>query len=150
VAKLQRENRAMEDRLAQEEIDNGELTARLDDARNLLRDRGLDLEDRVRSRRGELRESSPDGSGVRTLPAGQPARRRRKPPFAQIPGQVDVPSDRELGPDPGPRAAPDAAAEAEQSSLRLNADLDHHSFYNGPLRWMPIAGGSTDRTSQVR
>ncbi|HZW29185.1 MAG TPA: hypothetical protein VFF52_00655, partial [Isosphaeraceae bacterium] len=73
VAKLQRENRSMEDRLAQEEIDNGELTARLDDARNLLRDRGLDLDGRVRSSRDE---PSGDGSGARTLPAGQSARRR--------------------------------------------------------------------------
>ncbi len=37
VAKLDRENRNIEDRLVQEQIDNGELTARLDDARNLLR-----------------------------------------------------------------------------------------------------------------
>src|SRR5437016_4248954 len=37
VAKLQQESRTMEDRLVQEEIDNGDLTARLDDARNLLR-----------------------------------------------------------------------------------------------------------------
>ena len=40
VAKLEQENRSMEDRLVQEQIDNGDLTARLDDARNLLRDRG--------------------------------------------------------------------------------------------------------------
>src|SRR5262249_50463794 len=117
VAQLQRESRALEDRLAQEEIDNGELTARPDDARNLLRDRGLNREDRVRSRRDELRDSSPDGSGVRALPAGQPARRRRKPPFVQIPSQNEVPWDRDLGPDPGPRANPDASGEAEQSSL---------------------------------
>ncbi len=32
----------MEDRLVQEQIDNGDLAARLDDARNLLRDRGVD------------------------------------------------------------------------------------------------------------
>jgi hypothetical protein len=150
VAKLQRENRAMEDSLAQEEIDNGELTARLDDARNLLRDRGLDLDDRVRSRRDELRDSSGDGSGVRTLPAGQPARRRRKPPVARIPGQIEAPLDLDNGPSLRPHAGPDSETEAEQSSMHLDADLDHHTFYNGPLRWMPIAGGTNDPMSRVR
>ena len=48
VAKLQQENRSMEDRLVQEQIDNGDLTARLDDARNLLRDRGIESDVRVR------------------------------------------------------------------------------------------------------
>ena len=85
----------MEDRLVQEEIDNGDLTARLDDARNLLRDRGLATGDRARSPRDGLGDSPDEGSGLRTLPAGQPARRRRKPPVARIPGQIDVPSDQD-------------------------------------------------------
>jgi hypothetical protein len=150
VAKLQRENRAMEDRLAREEIDNGELTARLDDARNLLRDRGVDPDDRVRSRPDELRDSSGEGSGARTLPAAQPARRRRKPPVARIPGQVEVPLDLDNGPTLGPHAVPDSAPEAEQSSWRLDSDLDHHTFSNGPLRWMPVASGTGDPASRVR
>ena len=41
----------MEDRLVQEQIDNGDLTARLDDARNLLRDRGLEPDVKLGSRR---------------------------------------------------------------------------------------------------
>src|ERR1700733_10958963 len=47
MAKLQQENRSMEDRLRQEQIDNGDLTARLDDARNLLRDRGIESDTRL-------------------------------------------------------------------------------------------------------
>ena len=47
----------IEDRLVQEQIDNGELTARLDDARNLLRDRGIDPEVRVGSNRAATLES---------------------------------------------------------------------------------------------
>ena len=42
----------MEDRLVQEQIENGDLTARLDDARNLLRDRGIEADVRVGSHRG--------------------------------------------------------------------------------------------------
>ena len=69
VAKLEQENRAMEDRLVQEQIDNGDLTARLDDARNLLRDRGLDPDVRARSparsmdRHSAARTSHPDFAG---------------------------------------------------------------------------------------
>ena len=54
----------------QEQIDNGDLTARLDDARNLLRDRGLDPDVRLGSRRG--------GEGMGTSAAeGADAERRR-------------------------------------------------------------------------
>ena len=42
VAQLEEEHRTVEDRLVQEQIHNGDLAARLDDARNLLRDRGLE------------------------------------------------------------------------------------------------------------
>ena len=42
MAKLQQENRVMEDRLVQEQLDNGDLTAQLDNARNLVSDRGLE------------------------------------------------------------------------------------------------------------
>lgn len=52
TAKLERENRSMEDRLVQEQLATGDLTARLDDARNLLRERGIDADVRVGSHRG--------------------------------------------------------------------------------------------------
>ena len=41
VVQLEQEHRTVEDRLVQEQIHNGDLAAMLDDARNLLRDRGF-------------------------------------------------------------------------------------------------------------
>jgi hypothetical protein len=144
LAKLRRDNRTIEDKLVQEEQDNGELAARLDDARNLLRERGLDPVERADA-----------GVGARTLPAGQSSRKRRKPPVARIPGQFtpDVPaSDRDddglLGP---PQAVPGAAAGGDDAvGLRGDDGLDHHTDYNGPLRWAPIARQPGDGASQVR
>jgi hypothetical protein len=154
LAKLQRDNRTMEDRLVQEEQDNGELTARLDDARNLLRERGLDPVERADAGRGGSRDFDDGARGARTLPAGQSSRKRRKPPVARIPGQFspDLPASEQddegsLGP---PQAAPSAATGADPTGLRFNDDLDHQTYYNGPLRWTPIAGRPSDRASQVR
>jgi hypothetical protein len=86
VAKLQSENREFEDRLVQEAQDNDDLKSRLDDARNLLSQRGYDP---------GVGAGSGDRSPTPTLPAGQSSRKRRKPPVAQIPGRIDVdpPSD---------------------------------------------------------
>jgi hypothetical protein len=144
LAKLRRDNRAMEDRLVQEEQDNGELAARLDDARNLLRDQGQDPSDR----------SDEGARGARTLPAGQSNRKRRKPPVARIPGQfspdrpADEPEDEgSLG---APEAPPNAPAGGDQTGVRLGDDLDRQTYYNGPLRWTPIAGRPSDPPSQVR
>ena len=47
VAKLKEESRSFEDRLVQEQVHNGDLAARLDDARNLLRDRGIENDTRL-------------------------------------------------------------------------------------------------------
>jgi hypothetical protein len=154
LAKVRQENRAMEDRLVQEEQDNGELAARLDDARNLLRERGLDPIERADAGRDGSRELADGGKGARTLPAGQSNRKRRKPPVARIPGQFspnlpanDQDDDGTLGP---PQAAPNATTDADQTGLRFDDDLDHHTYYNGPLRWAPIAGRSSDPAARVR
>jgi hypothetical protein len=149
VAKLDQENRTMEDRLVKEQIDNGELTARLDDARNLLRDRGADKSELARTRRDDARNGLDDGSGARTLPAGRATPKKRKLPVARIPGQIEAaPSGEEGEPALGPHPIPDA--DANRSSLRLDDDLDHHTFYFGPLRWTPIASRPGDSGSQVR
>ncbi len=66
--------RDLEDRLAQEESRNGDLSARLDDARNVL------------SRRGDGALSAAGDDGSRTLPAGRPTRKARKAPVAEIRG----------------------------------------------------------------
>jgi hypothetical protein len=155
VAKLRRENRSMEDRLVQEEQDNGELMARLDDARNLLRDRGLDPDARAAADRDGSQDLPAGGGGARTLPAGQSSRKRRKTPVARIPGQfTPAAPDREqgdeeetLGP---PQSAPSGGTSSDQPGLRLDDDVDHHTYYTGPLRWAPIAGGTGNSSSQVR
>jgi hypothetical protein len=155
VAKLQQENRSMEDRLVQEQIDNGDLTARLDDARNLLRDRGIESDTRLGSRRpggkgssSSLEDDDPSG---RTVPASRAERQRRKPPFAQISGQVDpLPSAND---DDGalkrkPRAK--RSTKTDQSGVGFDDVLDHQSYNSGSLRWNPVARADDDSTIQIR
>jgi hypothetical protein len=142
VAKLERENRSIEDRLVQEQLDNGELTAKLDDVRNLARERGLDSDARVGSHRDD------DGTTPRTLPAGRPARKGRKPPFAVIPGQVEIfPPVQDDDNASKPRSARDA-----KSSDRSDQedDLNRHSYRSGALRWLPVADGTVDSISTLR
>jgi len=156
VARLEQENRSVEDRLVQEQIDNGDLAARLDDARNLLSDRGIDPEVRVGSRRGgdRVRGSSVEGEGSapRTLPTGQRARQRRKPPFAQISGPVNtIPPIDDDDDDRAARGRSDGRdPKAGRPARRFDDDLDHHSFYTGPLGWLPVADGTGAGTSQRR
>jgi hypothetical protein len=151
VAKLERENRSIEDRLVQEQIDNGDLSARLDDARNLIRDRGLGSEARLGSHRGDDDSRAPasqaDDQGMRprTLPAGQSTRKRRKPPFARIPGQVDV-----LPPvwdDNEPRRDRDTAN--DRSDVGQN-DAERQSFRVSRGRWFPIAASIDNDPARVR
>jgi hypothetical protein len=144
LAKVKRENRQMEDRLVQQEQDNGDLTARLDDARNLLRERGLDPG-----------SDSDATASARTLPAGQSNRKTRKRPVARIPGQFspanpDRDSDEEEGTLGPPQSPPGAGSSSDQVGLNFDDDLDHHSDYNGPLRWAPIASPASDTASRVR
>jgi hypothetical protein len=145
VAKLEQENRSIEDRLVREEVENGDLAARLDDARNLLRDRGLDGSDRARASRDGSNGLADDRFGVRALPAGQRSRKRRKPPVARIPGQAD-----DSGSADDESFVPELGTDADRSRPRFDEELDHHTYYPGPLRWAPIAGGAKDSVSQVR
>jgi hypothetical protein len=145
-AKLQQENRAMEDRLVQEELENGDLAARLDDARNLLRDRGLDPDVRVGSHRSGGASGSPadfDGSPANSHRNG-PARGKRKPPFAQISGPTD--------PVPPMREDDDFVPPPRHDRRRRRAldDPDHHAFYNGPLRWLPVADATGASATELR
>ena len=73
----------------QEQVHNGDLAARLDDAHNILRDQ----RDRQRyaarcDGRAGRRTADPDDeiSGPRAIPAGRSSRKPRKPPAASIPG----------------------------------------------------------------
>lgn len=131
VADLKAENRQLEDRFVQEEAANGELTARLNDARSLLRDRGL------------VNNDDPIQEAPRqTLPAGRSNKKRRKPPFAQIPGRVDTlpPADDEEEPGGRPRSP----------RSRAPVDPGFQSRTESFRPWLPVAHGATDPTSPRR
>jgi hypothetical protein len=154
VAKLERESRSMEDRLVQEQIHNGDLAARLDDARNLLRDRGVDADVRVGSRRqaDDAGGSPSDLTDSKARTVGQPARPRRKPPFAQISGQVDaLPS---IAPEDRPESDQPRSGDRKKKTRRpgrsFDDDLDHHSFNSSTLQWLPVADSTPGSSSLVR
>jgi hypothetical protein len=88
VANLEAENQRIEGRLTQEESANGELTARLDDARVMLRSRGFDTDSLAGPTRSTQDDSDFD-ERPRTTPAGRGQRSGRRPPFARIPGHID-------------------------------------------------------------
>jgi len=127
VAQLKTDSRDIEDRLVQEETENGTLKAKLDDARNLLSQRGYNF--------GDDGSSSLSRNGGRsdanTLPAGQSTRKRRKPPAIQIPGRMEVvdPADDEHVIAPNRRMREDVGSQS-----RLFSDNE---------RWLPIAQGSS-------
>jgi hypothetical protein len=151
LAKIRRENREIEERLVQQEQDNGDLTARLDDARNLLRDRGVEPAERSAS----AREPSDDGGGVKTVPAAQSNRKRRRSPVARIPGQFSPadPDRGQAGDEDGfgqPQPMTNPGNEPDPSGSRIDDGLDHHTYYDGPLRWTPIASGTGNSSAQVR
>jgi hypothetical protein len=134
VTNLKAEQRQVEDRLVQEESLNGELQARLDDARALL------------SRRGDALEapSLDPGTGTpkKTLPAGRSSRKGRKPPFAQIPGRIDtVPPVEEKENDDG------ADPNAPQPGWR--GDPGPQSRRSDSTLWLPVARGA-DQPSAPR
>jgi hypothetical protein len=155
VAKLEQDGRGLEDRLVQEQMDNGDLAARLDDARNLLRDRGLDADTRLGSHRSERKSQGfsagdDDGdAGRRTLPAAQSSRKRRKPPFARIPGSLqDLPTsqeDDEADSAQGSRESPSGSRRS-----RFGDDLDHRAARTRQRAWNPVAAANNDGLSLVR
>ena len=151
TAKLERENRSMEDRLVQEQLENGEVTARLDNARNLLRERGMDDDVRLGSHRGG------DGVGAGSSESAEQSTftdrsrpRKRKTPFAQIAGAGDSVAPIEVG-DPGEKESSDRPrSRARRSSRASDDDLDKHSYERSPNGWLPIADSSDDSTIQIR
>jgi len=133
VAQLKTDSRDIEDRLVQEETENGTLKAKLDDARHLLSERGHNFGDdggSSLSRNGD-RSDSPN-----TIPAGQSTRKRRKPPAIQIPGRMEVvdPADDEHVIAPSRRSRNDLGSQS-----RLFSDNE---------RWLPIAQGSSNSATK--
>jgi hypothetical protein len=155
TAKLETESRSMENRLVQEQINNGDLTARLDDARNLLRDRGVEPDVKLGSRRrsdeNDLSADDDRTPARTTLPAGRSTRPRRKAPFAQIssgPDNTQAPADDGGDSAAGSRKSRDA--KTNRSRRRSDDDLDHHSFQSDSLRWLPVADANDDSTIKIR
>lgn len=132
-AKLEAETREIENRLVQEESANGELTARLNDAKYELSRRGLDFGDERTSAPSRDESSSEVPS---TRPAGQSTRKRRKAPFAQIPARIEE----------------EPAEEEPGTSLKLKPsdDLGPQSLLDDPDRWLPVARGTTAPSTKMR
>jgi hypothetical protein len=154
AAKLERENRSMEDRLVQEQVENGDLTARLDDARNLLRDRGLESDVRVGSHRGgtTLGGSTSEGEDAEraSLPDGS-RKRPRKTPFAQISGGSDSVAPIEVD-DPAADSEPSmrSRSRTRRSARQLDGELDQQSYHKASQSWMRVAESSDDSMIQIR
>lgn len=134
VAELKTQTRDMEDRLVQEESDNGDLRARLDDARHLLSQKGYD----VGTEGARAMNGSDDGRGPTTRPAGQSSRTKRKMPFTQIPGRIDMvppsePADDPLFDDPKPGTRDEFGPQSQRSP-----DVGN---------WLPIAQGTSAPSS---
>ncbi len=143
----------MEDRLVQEQLENGEVTARLDDARNRLRERGIDDDVRLGSHRGgdgPGGRSSESDSGDQSSFTDRSRPRKRKTPFAQIAGAGDSVAPIEVG-DPAEKESSDRArTRARRSSRASDAELDQHSYQRSPKSWLPVADSSDDSTIQIR
>jgi hypothetical protein len=135
VARLKEENRTMEDRLVQEQIHTGTLTAKLDDARNALRDNGYDVDDVP--------------SQPRTLPAGRRTSKTRKPPSAQIrsdgwddddPPPLIIDGDRGRPRSSGTKSRSGRAAD---DSVSMKVDDDD-------VNWVPVGEGSGSKAPAKR
>ncbi len=134
VDNLKAENREIENRLVQEESVNGDLSARLDDAKDLLRRRGFDPgESRASTAPRDRDEPSNPGP---TRPAGQSVRKRRKPPFVQIPGQLDP--------------TPPAADGEDDQATPPRDPFGSQSRFEDPNRWLPVARGISEPSSKTR
>lgn len=136
VSSLKTENRQVEDRLVQEESTNGELSARLDDARSLLGNRGTSVSS----------DDDPIDPGPiqprKTLPAGRSNAKRKKAPFVQIPGPIETlsPDDRRQNDGEG----------WEHPAPRRHEVGDAQSRNADRTLWLPIASGVSEPSSTVR
>jgi outer membrane murein-binding lipoprotein Lpp len=135
VAQLKTENRRIGERLAQEETATGELTARLDDARVLLRSRGFDTDGLASP--GRSRDDAFDEPAPATTPA---SRKPRKPPFTRIPGRTDrSSSSEETEEDP-----------FTQPSPRRSGTFGPQSRRDGQSPWLPVARGADVSGASIR
>lgn len=135
VARLKEENRSIEERLVQEQLHTGTLTAKLNDAQNVMRDRGLEV------------DGVPDRP--RTLPAGRRTSKPRKPPTAQIESDYydDDPPPLIIEDEPTPRAGSgrqrSRSKRPADDSVSLNLDDDD-------ANWLPVASGPDPKAPAKR
>ncbi len=141
VAKLKEESRAMEDRLVQEQIHNGDLTARLDDARNILRDRGFDSDTKLGARTRGKRNADPDDeiAQPRTLPAGRTSKKSRKPPAASIPGDLDNLPTASDEPEPQTGTISFKSSASTRRRPAFPDDSSRSAADDDDLPWQPVA-----------
>ena len=129
VANLNADNRRIEDQLVQEEAENGELSARLDDARNLVTRRSVEG--------GEM--TTDLDPPRRAIPAGQSTRKRRKPPFAKIPGRIaPIPS------------VEDEGGGDSQSRRDTDDDPVREGRRDRTSSWLPVIVGAMEPKNQAK
>ena len=137
VAELKSINRDAEDRLVQEESANGELKARLDNARTLLSQRG-----QLDGGTATVSNSSIDpvpAESPKTLRAGRSSKPKRKPPFARIGGIIE----------PLPDDEQDAPLDLPTTNKR-RGDSDDQSRSGDITKWLPISRGVMEPSTRVR
>jgi hypothetical protein len=142
VAELRSENREVQDRLVEAESANGELAARLDDARHLIRRQGGETASADGPTRTQLDPDFPPAP--RTSPAGRNSRKGRKAPLTQIPGVISVPD-----PDEGGRSE-DAEEPVDLDPPRGRDEIGPQSRREGASGWLPMARGRDGRSPTVR
>ena len=129
VARLKEENRTMEDRLVQEQLHTGTLTAKLNDVQNVMRDRGLEVDEIP--------------ALPRTLPAGRRTPKPRKPPTAQISSDYyydDDPPPLRIEDEPAPQSS--SSYSRSRSRARRPAEADDAVSLNlddDDVNWLPVA-----------
>ncbi len=131
VADLKSESTRVSNDLDREGIVNGELSARLDDAKDVIRRQGGDVAALGRPSGGASKASASTESGDDEIPppAKSPIRRSRggrKPPAAQIP-RIEPPTD------PGPGGI-SPASETYDPGPQASRFADDG-------RWLPVARG---------
>jgi len=139
VARLKEESRVMEDRLVQEQMHTGTLTAKLDDVRNAMRDNGLEVDDAP--------------SQPRTLPAGRRTSKPRKPPTAEISAGDfdDDPPPLTIEDEPTPRRSSSSSTNrTKPRPKRPGDDSVSQNLDDGNINWLPVANGSDPKAPAKR
>ena len=135
VAELKTENRRIETELAAVEDKNGELAARLDDARTLISRQGIDEGNLSRAASDSDRQAPRRSTPARSQPGN------RKSPVAQIPSER-----RPMLEDDEPTDEP---FDLPPPKLKKRSSIDQSRLNDGSP-WLPVARGGVTPKRQVR